>query len=481
MKITYFWLAAPLAALTLSSCLFEEDDCFEESASVRIEQYNENVQALLVSPQYGWRMQYFPNTGSRGYNIMTSFTASGVCKAACIFAQENSDASVYSDAASRSFTFSAESPSKYREASSLYQMEESNGSVLAMVSYNDIISGFVAPQTDGTGYAGDDHFVVLSATDDEILLKGDRYGARLRMVPAQGDWKEELTSIYQTNKDLFTEGVKSYYLMAGDSTFYCVEYATGILVVGSAMADRLNYQESRFSNALTSTQRSDISNNNAAYVTSASVDYQTFITAPDGIRLQTAYQKAGVSGQTFTYNADSSALVSGDMKLVPTLERYMAMHNDVWSLDTTQLSGGAQLACQSLYSTMSSLGFKNIKVGLGRSTGTATSGNAVWGLVVTGSITVKKKSTTFSFAIGYDVDASQLLRNTLTLEATQRDRNFNTSVVPESATYHSLYEPMLTLATALQGTYSLTANNGFNPSTVTYASVADESSFSINN
>ena len=55
-----FALCAAPAALT--SCQFEDEDFFEESASLRVEHTNEKVQQLLVAPEHGWVLQYFCGT-----------------------------------------------------------------------------------------------------------------------------------------------------------------------------------------------------------------------------------------------------------------------------------------------------------------------------------------------------------------------------------------------------------------------------------
>lgn len=485
MKAIYYLFAASVAALTLSSCLFEEDDLFKESPSQRVVSYNNDAQSVLVGQKQGWIMQYFPNPASGGYSIMTSFTQSGVCKTACIFAQKNEDPSATSDAAAGVFTLSPMNPADYREASSLYTLEESNGPVLAMSSYNDIISGFVAPQADGTGLGGDDHFVILKATAEEVLLKGARYGARIRMTPAQADWKEELNSIYQTNKDLFVDGVKSYYLMAGDSTFYCIESETGVLKIGNMMADRLNYNEPQFRNALTSKERSAISSNNATFIPSAQYDEVSFVPSKEGVRFQSAYEKSGVSGLTFAYNADSSALVceNGKMKLVPTLERYMATHDEVWNLDTAQMTGQLKETYLQLDSVMKKMNFTGVKIGLGRSTGATVSGTQVWGLIVKGTLSVKvgKKTTKIdvSLAMGYDVDASVQNQNRLTLEEVQRDKNYQDQVVAANGQCHGIYEPMQSLAKALEGEFNLSAPNAFNPRSVVYSSKSNDFKFAI--
>lgn len=484
MKHIYILMSALLWGSLATSCLFEDEDKFDQSASLRIESYNQDLKKVLVAPEHGWNMQYFPNLESRGYNIMVSFSNNGVLNAACIFGQKNLNAYEKEVAEGAPFTsvqFTDENPANYREAESVYRLTQENGPMLALDTYNGVISAFSIPDPkDGVGYQGDDHFVVVSYSDTEILLKGARYGGRVRMVPAQGDWKEELAAIAQTNHTIFSSGIRSFYLQAGDSLLYCVQTEAGMLKIGHAMADALNYNEPFFNNALTSAQRREISGG-AAFITSGNYETVSFIPSLSGIHFQVPYQKGDVEGQTLSYTADSSALVSksGDLKLIPTLERYMAMHDDVWRFNAEGFSGSLSESYALLDSIMSAKGFSNVKIGLGRSTGATTSGDKVWGLVVSGDKKVNRKTQTTTFAVGLSINYDVMGENALTVDTLYRDKNFVSLVLEEKGTYHALYEPMMDLAAHLSGQFKLSCSNAFCPTVVTYVAKQGDFSFQV--
>lgn len=447
----YILAAATLAVTTLGSCQFEDDDKFSESAAQRIDSYNAELKSVLTSADGGWCIQYFPNSTSRGYNIMASFSESGVCRTACIFGQNNVVPAA-SNTSAATFTMSDDDPSLYREAESLYELDGSNGSVLAMTSYNEILSAFASPQLDGMGLSGDDHFVLLSSADEIrndgiVRMKGSRYGGMVRMVRSSGSWKDELTAIYDNGQRLFGGKMPGFRLEAGDSTMFVVQGKTGILHIGSRFAA------------------------DGSGIASDDIDYVPFIVTADGIRFQTELVKNGVSAIELNIAADASALVSpdGQMRLVPMFEEYAAMHDEIFVFDAESLTGDLLTAYNALTDAMTASGFAGIKVGLGRSTGAATSGSPVWGLVASGTKRINRVTRTFSFAIGFDVDSSVVGENTLSLEAEQRDANYLEQIEASTGTYNSLAVPFTSLAAMLEGRYAISADDNFAPAVISYA------------
>lgn len=478
-----------LAPAFLTGCLFEDDDAFSESASARIAHYNQNLQTTLCGSEQGWIMQYFPNASSRGYNIMASFSDSGVVRTACIFKQESQN--YYGQATDNhigasSFTLSEDNPSFYRTASSFYELSEENGPVIAFRTYNEIVSAFVAPQTDGVGYQGDDHFILLSTSADSIIMKGERYGGAVRLIPAKSDWLTELTQIYRTRQRVFVDGIKSYYLQSGDSTYYMNEYTAGIFVIGNALVDKLNVYDSQYANALTATQRTSITKDGASVVVSPSVDYAPFVMTSNGVSLQYPYAKNGILGRDFSYNTDSSALVSADgqMQIIPTCDRYMATISSVWAFDAASLPADLKASYDQLQAAMVATGFSNIRIGIGLSSGASTSGALVWGLAVNGSRVVKSRVYNFSFAIALNPSVESRGTNTFRLDYTSAgvvkgDVNFTNQVVPASGTYHALYEPMKQIATQLDASFTIRPDDCFAPTSVVYTAQNNSLSFKL--
>src|SRR3712207_2527013 len=68
------------AACLLSSCKNEVEDYFDKTASERMEQEIVKYRELLIKPQHGWVMEYYPGGMDQtfgGYALTVSFTANG--------------------------------------------------------------------------------------------------------------------------------------------------------------------------------------------------------------------------------------------------------------------------------------------------------------------------------------------------------------------------------------------------------------------
>ena len=57
--LTYVLLLLP--AFALQSCLKDQEDIFDSSASARVEKYLSDTQKVLQSSQYGWELENFPD------------------------------------------------------------------------------------------------------------------------------------------------------------------------------------------------------------------------------------------------------------------------------------------------------------------------------------------------------------------------------------------------------------------------------------
>ncbi|MDE6011603.1 MAG: DUF4302 domain-containing protein, partial [Prevotella sp.] len=78
-------VAILLPSVMMTSCKFEEDDYFPESAALRIEKTAKEIKAKLCAPsadgEYGWVMQTFVagNDSSKfeGFNLFAKFYENG--------------------------------------------------------------------------------------------------------------------------------------------------------------------------------------------------------------------------------------------------------------------------------------------------------------------------------------------------------------------------------------------------------------------
>jgi len=64
-----------LFPLVLSSCLKEEEDYFDKSASARIEEAVKNAISVLEGAENGWAVKYYPNPTQTfgGFNLFFKF------------------------------------------------------------------------------------------------------------------------------------------------------------------------------------------------------------------------------------------------------------------------------------------------------------------------------------------------------------------------------------------------------------------------
>lgn len=171
-RIFTYILAGVVALFSLQSCLFEQKDEFEDSASVRMAKTLAEAKTILSQQPNGWLMYYFPDNDQYygGYNYILKFT--------------DEKATVWSEL----FDGSAES---------FYKMTTNNGPVLTFDTNNDHFHFFATPSGSGKNlygdsgkyqaYRGDFEFLILSATPEEVRLKGNRSGCLVVMVPFTGE------------------------------------------------------------------------------------------------------------------------------------------------------------------------------------------------------------------------------------------------------------------------------------------------------
>lgn len=181
-------LAGALAALSFQSCLFEQEDLFDKSASERLSDALENAQKVLQGPSQGWLMYYYPDNEQLygGYNYIVKFSPS--------------EATVWSENIEGSY-------------SSTYRMGTDDGPVLSFDSFNYGFHYFATP-SGGSGnlygetgmyqaHRGDFEFVILSATPEEVRLKGKRSGCLVVMVPFSGDPEQYISSVNDMIEQIF--------------------------------------------------------------------------------------------------------------------------------------------------------------------------------------------------------------------------------------------------------------------------------------
>lgn len=167
-------LASCICLTLFQSCLKSQVDYFNQTAASRMKAALDNAKNVLVSAENGWKMEYF--TASGGYNYAVKFIEDD--------AKGNQIDSICAT--------SELAPSKM--SGSYFRLKNDDGPVLSFDTYNDVLHYFGTP--DWSNYqarGGDFEFIIISASFDEVVLKGKRSGLITRMTPIE---KPETMEIY---------------------------------------------------------------------------------------------------------------------------------------------------------------------------------------------------------------------------------------------------------------------------------------------
>lgn len=209
MKLKY--IAISLLALTLfASCNRDEESLFEKSAAQRAVEAIDNANAVLTAPENGWEMVYFPNTETRGYNLLVQFY----------------DDSHVKFTAKNSLTTNNQIKT---DSASTWTLISDYGPLLSFDTYNEVFHIWSDPQTDGDGYLGDYEFLILKATAEQVKLKGKKHSGYsfLNRLPAGLTQEEYYEQKEAMDAKLFSNG-NVLELHQGNAVYSLFDGADGI-------------------------------------------------------------------------------------------------------------------------------------------------------------------------------------------------------------------------------------------------------------
>lgn len=354
MKINkiYSAISVALFATALTACSsFQEDDLFDESASLRITKFNEDLQARLVEQstegKYGWVIQYFVGSESKGYNLFGRFDASGKVTLA-----------------SNHPYLRGGNANKYTEYVSSYEMLREDGPVLAFNTWNDILTVFVdpvdpsqAPSTivnDGEGMKGDHNFLFHAYEGQNILFRGQRHAAGIRFVPCDRPWEDYITDADAFKNSITNSTFNNFYVTDGKDTMYFSGLNNGLFTYQERLVDPLQSEP-------------------CACVFSV-----------DGFRLKNKGQLGEKSFQNFTISEQKDCLYNEDktVKVIPTWDNYIInTRTAVWNYDMEQMSNDQKALLEQINAELRKYNknYSIAQVGLGQSKGKG----AINGLVIT--------------------------------------------------------------------------------------------------
>lgn len=425
-RIRYIAVSVALVAIALMGCSrFEEADLFEESAALRIEHNAEKLQQILVNAPYGWVMQYYTGRGVavfEGFNLFAKFEKGGkVTLAGNHRYLRNGNAN------------------KYTECASLYELIREDGLVLAFNTWNDVLTPFVDPVSywaapnnllkDGEGMQGDQNLVVMYMRENEVICRGERYDALIRLVKADRDWQTYIDDTKAMKDRITNSFIDSYYLFAGRETMYCVGLRDGRYRLSERVRDPLR------------------------------VDSISCCFTPTGFRNEREDTIAGHVFQEFKLNEAGTALENedGSVQIVATWDNYIVnVRNSTWYFDPDQLSEEQKSLLEQINTELHTFN-KNYSlagIGLGRSTGSG----AVKGLVVT-FYTNTAKTKTNTAGLSLTTNCSSYGKMEITYGDDERADGNLTNINKKS----NIEALVRQFAASISGTYNIVPNDYFLP------------------
>lgn len=212
---------AAFAVFALTSCSNTEDEIFDESAPVRLEQYKKEYAEVLTAEGGLWSMEYFANPDEPGYVFVMKFSKDG------------------------SVTISANHKwidNRFKQETSVWKMIADNGPVLSFNSYNSVfhifsdpanISGPNAPVGDdgqsdvdetGFGHEGDYEFQFMSVSDDgqsvRLLGKKRMYSIYMHRLAPDTDPEQYLNEVSNVAKTRFSSKFNEMEMVDADGNHF---------------------------------------------------------------------------------------------------------------------------------------------------------------------------------------------------------------------------------------------------------------------
>lgn len=429
-------LVAMLPALLLTACVsFEEDDLFEDSAALRLEYGARDVKNILVNQsaegKNGWVMQYFCGTDVaqfEGFNLFAKFD-----KGEQVLMAGN-----------HRFLRDGQK-NKYTEHASLYQLLSEDGLVLAFNTWNNILTPFVDPvyygnapdvlQKDGEGMQGDHNFVVTSYKEDEVILRGERHGAEVRLVACDRPWSEYIADTDARKKQIASGTINSYYVTNDVDTMYFVGLNNGRFRYCERVDDPLH------------------------------IDSVACCFTPEGFRLEHQKKVGGTPFQEFTISDDATCLVNedGSVKVMATWDNYIANRASIWYLDPDYFTEEQQNLFNQISAEIAkqSAAMSLARIGIGRSVDTTP----VTGLVLTFYADANKRTER---SIGMSLTMSKTAFGQMSIACTDEekiDTNFKNVVSRGAADMETLARAF---AATISGEYKIIPNDYFLPTGAVY-------------
>lgn len=260
--------------LLMQSCLFSEEDVFDNSSAQRAIASVENCQEVLQSASNGWLLEYYPGANAEigGFSLIAKFDGEKV--------------EMVSEMPTANYNVG-------EICTSLYKVSSFQGTELSFDSYNELIHMFCEPNSfTDPGYAGDYEFIFRSVSKEKIVLTGKKHGVTLTMTPMSADmsWQTYLNGITQIKNS--------------------APYLTYKLKIGGTEVMTILRSE----HALTTSKIDDRGQETTTYY--------PFIYTEEGFRMLQPMELNGVAMSEFRWNNDQRSFVCTDKGVDAAVEFY---------------------------------------------------------------------------------------------------------------------------------------------------------------
>ena len=152
------------------ACSPETENVFGDSPAQRQQKATEQYYQILEGNEYGWAVDFYPSELEFGGIAYTALFLDGRVTLACEQPIDNRSVSGRYAAG--------------QEVTSDYRVVNGRGVMLTFDTYNALLHYWSQPSgTDFDGYASDYEFTFVSASADEVVLRGVKHGNLLCMYP----------------------------------------------------------------------------------------------------------------------------------------------------------------------------------------------------------------------------------------------------------------------------------------------------------
>ena len=228
-KISALLLLLPMVA---TSCFkLEQDDIFDKSAAVRLDEAADNFAQVLLDKGGVWQMEYYANEGMQGYVYVMKFYDNG-----------NVDIPGHNPYIGAVDKGNGSTEVKYGKATSQWDMITDNGPVLSFSSYNKYFHVFSRPDdilntgngvgNDGRGFEGDYEFTVLKYSGDTLYVQGKKYNIPMLMtrLPADTNDQEYLQTVVDNWSKYFSPLIPRVFLTYPNGKRYVIQDGSGLIM-----------------------------------------------------------------------------------------------------------------------------------------------------------------------------------------------------------------------------------------------------------